>query len=398
MIERVQTYTSVLWTMMLCLVRVFSRDDYLNAVLLSLFLNAASIFLLFRLAKNFWAFAIVIAVLSLSNAFMDYTVSGLEYPLIYFLCIAFFSAYWDFYKTRNIASVKWVFRIAGMMLLARHDLLLVVLLPLIHVARMYTTSTSIAATSKLLAWTVIPITLWTCFSLVYYGAPFPNTAYAKTGTGIPHMQMLEQGVMYFVHGFKYDFISLLIMPLAVLAGLLQKNNAYRVAACTILLVSAYIVWVGGDFMAGRFYSYLVLVALLLLVALVRDAQYSPAPVLVGMIGVTLAGYAVAYDHTPLNTPNIYVADESWHGVSNERAFYSEQTSIWVYLDKTQPYFPISSEHAIIPAELRIPILKVVSVLWGTERLWMFISMTLCLWLTFFVPVCDAMAEIGISVM
>ena len=31
---------------------------------------------------------------------------------------------------------------------------------------------------------MLPAVLWTLFSLVYYGFPFPNTAYAKLGMGI----------------------------------------------------------------------------------------------------------------------------------------------------------------------------------------------------------------------
>jgi hypothetical protein len=43
---------------------------------------------------------------------------------------------------------------------------------------------------------LLPAVLWTLFALVYYGFPFPNTAYAKLAMGIDPADLRTQGALY----------------------------------------------------------------------------------------------------------------------------------------------------------------------------------------------------------
>ena len=62
----------------------------------------------------------------------------------------------------------------------------------------------------------LPFILWEIFSLVYYGFPFPNTAYAKLNTGIPRIELLQQGGKYLLSSLRHD-------PLTLTVGCLQDG-------------------------------------------------------------------------------------------------------------------------------------------------------------------------------
>src|SRR4029079_1084163 len=45
---------------------------------------------------------------------------------------------------------------------------------------------------------LLPALLWTAFAVIYYGFPFPNTAYAKLSMGIDPAELRAQGLLYLV--------------------------------------------------------------------------------------------------------------------------------------------------------------------------------------------------------
>lgn len=342
-VDRVQTFTSPLWFLLLCVPRIFNEDNYLNVVLFSLLLDAMLIILFFRFIRDLRVFVLSLLVLVISNSFMDYTTSGLEYPVIYFLCVVFFTTYIGFCKSGDSNQFAKMLFSGGLLLLSRHDLLLTVVFPVAHTCwkswRIYGLRNIFNFSFLLFG----PIVLWTLFSLFYYGVPVPNTAYAKLGIGAPHLQLLEQGAIYFLNGVYFDFISVLVMVIATIAGLSSRHTEYRVMALTIVTVSAYIIWVGGDFMSGRFYAHLVLVSVLLLARqAVEDGCPGLHPVGTAGLAAIMLVYAGFYPHTPINSSRVYDRQFVKHGISDERGFYSGFTSIWRYLDPDKPYFPVTA--------------------------------------------------------
>ena len=93
---------------------------------------------------------------------------------------------------------------------------------------------------------------WTAFALIYYGFPFPNTAYAKLAMGIARGDVWTQGVLYLVDSLDRDPITLTAIAFAVLLGMSQRSAAGRASASGLLLYLLYVVSIGGDFMTGRF--------------------------------------------------------------------------------------------------------------------------------------------------
>jgi arabinofuranosyltransferase len=83
--ERVQSYTHPLWMFMMIPVYTGTRDAYFTALFLS-FLFTALTFLIVAFQSNA---PFTLILLSLSKAFLDFSVSGLENPATHFLLLIF---------------------------------------------------------------------------------------------------------------------------------------------------------------------------------------------------------------------------------------------------------------------------------------------------------------------
>ena len=69
---------------------------------------------------------------------------------------------------------------------------------------------------------------WIGFSIVYYGFPFPNTAYAKAfGLGISRSDLLLQGLYYLDDSRQRDPITLCVIASGVLVALAVGGGKRR---------------------------------------------------------------------------------------------------------------------------------------------------------------------------
>ena len=110
---------------------------------------------------------------------------------------------------------------------------------------------------------LFPILLWTAFSLIYYGFPFPNTAYAKLGTGISLKESAEQGLIYLIDSVARDPITLPMIVFGIIVGMGSSSIEISLAVGCLLYLT-YIIRIGGDFMSGRFLTSPLLVSSILL--------------------------------------------------------------------------------------------------------------------------------------
>ena len=62
-----------------------------------------------------------------------------------------------------------------------------------------------------------PLLCWEIFSVVYYGVPFPNTAYAKLATGISQSELTHQGFVYLLDSLNRDPLTLFVILSAIVA-------------------------------------------------------------------------------------------------------------------------------------------------------------------------------------
>jgi arabinofuranosyltransferase len=120
-------------------------------------------------------------------------------------------------------------------------------------------------TFGLIAGGFAPFLIWEIFSFIYYGFFLPNTYYAKLNTGIPLVVLMRQGLVYFSDSLSTDPITLAVIALASLFAIMRQGRRERAVALGVMLYLLYILYFGGDFMSGRFFSAPYLASAFLLV-------------------------------------------------------------------------------------------------------------------------------------
>lgn len=330
--ERVQTFTSPLWFWMLAGVRLFTSDLYLGATALSLVLFLGTLVVLFQTLRNPWSFAAAVAFLVASTGFFDFTSSGLENGLAYFLLALFLKNFLSLSEGGDGASKGRAFRLlalAGLLVCVRHDLGLVIFPASLYVVKAHARLASRRAWLSAIGLALLPLLAWSAFSLLYYGFPFPNTAYAKLNTGIPRAALLLQGLECLCSSFANDSLTL---PTILCAALLAFERGAKVGprflVCGIVLNLAYFMGAGGDFMQGRFLSYDYLIAVTVILRGLAEPTWRVDPRL--LAGAVLL-FGLVYRHTPLNSPLDYENPTIVGGVADERGFYFKALSLAAYV-------------------------------------------------------------------
>ena len=271
--ERVQVYTHPLWYGLLVLGTGLGAESYYFVLGLSygllLLLLVGLLWLVRREALNGYLALLLLLLLSLSRAFMDYSSSGLENPLLHVLVLAYVLIY-----CHGIDPGKRFFRctlILGLAFLTRPDA--VVLLAPAQLALLGERWRSGQAWLKPAGWALLPVLLWEVFSLFYYGSPIPNTALAKVNLGYEPITLLNNAYYYFRASFRFDPLTLVVILLAVVAGILSAERRLRLLALGLLLQLVYITKVGGDYMLGRFLSAAFLLAVIILLKTLATARF-----------------------------------------------------------------------------------------------------------------------------
>ncbi|MBI1784194.1 hypothetical protein HYR69_03540, partial [Candidatus Sumerlaeota bacterium] len=320
--ERVQAYTHPLWMFVLSgFVAVF-RQVYYTAIFLCIAISIGTASLLaWRVARFPLAAAALISLMTVSKGFMDYSTSGLENPLTHLLLVGFFTLY-----LREDLSRRGFFflaLLAGLGTFNRMDTILLYALPLC------------AAAWKRGNWRAIlwlaagfsPFLCWLCFSLFYYGFPFPNTAYAKLNTGIPASELLIQGFHYLGNSLRWDPITLTVIGAALVFGAVSKNKKLPMLSGGIAFYLIYTVRIGGDFMSGRFLAAPFLTAVIVLSE--SDWPRTRWGSMGIMVAAALAGFFVERSPLPSNAHygqrHLSVFDS--YGVTDERCFYYNGTGL-----------------------------------------------------------------------
>lgn len=326
--QRVQVYTSPMWFWFLAGLRFFSPDHFFNAVVFSFVLLLLLCFVVFREKPAFEA-TIIFALFVGSNAFMDFSSSGLENILCSLLLVlAYFSMQQSLKNPDNkaiqVKTLLWL----SLLPVCRHDLLSISL-PL-AVVFVFSTYQGKWERMRAILWMFLPLAVWSVFSLVYYGALFPNTAYAKLLTGIPRIAMIKQGFHYILVTLQQDPISIFLLFAAIFTGFYVGNRFEKALSVAFLLNTFYILWVGGDFMRGRFFTSALTLAILMLATHCEVVFCKRKRLCVGIAMVYLV-YLIGFPSTPLNTGFNYNNFNLDHGIADERGYYFDVCSLYSYL-------------------------------------------------------------------
>jgi arabinofuranosyltransferase len=320
--ERVQSYTHPLWLFVLTPIYFVTREAFYTPIFVSLAISSLAVLVFALTLRKPRVAAATVLGLAASKAFVDYTTSGLETPLSYLLVAIWVPMYLVGAPSPRrlgglvlFASLAFLNRMDSVLLFAPG--LLAALFACVRAAGLRPVLLPAAAGA-------LPALAWLGFALFYYGTPFPNTAYAKLGTGIDPWLLREQGLYYLGHALRFDAVTPGVILLAgvgaVVARLRDAQWGVLPLAAGIGLQLAYVVEVGGDFMMGRFLAVPFFAAVVLLSRLRAPAWCAPSAALACIV-VSLASAS-----SPLRSGGDYESRDQEEiarnrGISDERGFY-----------------------------------------------------------------------------
>lgn len=333
--ERVQTYTHPLWMMLAWACHGIFGEVYFSMLGLSMVLTLAVAAALARSARPIqWLVVPAVLVLSLSAAFVDYAVSGLENPLLCLLLVLFVCASGAPVSGPRLRRMALLAAAIG---LTRLDALLFVV-PALGVATLGLRSRRSAVRNVGLG--LLPLFLWGLFSLVYYGSALPNTAFAKLNLEIPATELVQQGLGYLVDSLAHDPVTLATIALCACAALVRGTANERGLASGVVLYLAYVARIGGDFMSGRFLAAPLAMALAVAIPVAcRDPRLARSG---GWVAATAVGllclYGLAWPESRWRSGIDFGAGLSTtdimreNGIADERAYYYPTTGLLNVLD------------------------------------------------------------------
>jgi arabinofuranosyltransferase len=335
--ERVQAYTHPLWMLLLTIFAFFfTRDLYFTSLGLSIAIALGVVFFLgYRFSKSETSAALAVVILILSRAFVDYSTAGLENSLSHLLILIF---YFLFFKGGN--SPKRIFLlscIASLGLLNRMDLALVfapALVMLLWQSRNW-------QTVKWLLLGQVPFILWEIFATLYYGFPFPNTAYAKLNTGIPNGEYIQQGLLYLLNSIQFDPVTLTAILASSVLILFNKERKYYPLLVGMGLYVLYVIKVGGDFMSGRFLTVPLMCAVMLLsqVNIQKITSTSLILIYAAILVLGLTGKNNTFQINELGAIDSGPIHVGENGILDERMLYYGGTGLLnVKRNQPPPYF------------------------------------------------------------
>ena len=288
--ERVQIFTDPLWVLILSAAAFVTREFYYTALALSFAFTIGALVVYARVAADRIVAAAGIVVLTTSKAFVDFSTSGLEGPLVHFLLACVLFEYWKT-EAPTARTLTRAVALASLCAVARMDTL--VLSAPVLAALAWRVGVRSAWRPVLLG--SLPLVAWECFAVLYYGFPFPNTAYAKLGGGIPQAERTVQGGLYLLDSIERDPVTLVVIVAAMIAPALTRRSRDWPVSAGLFLLLFYTVRIGGDFMSGRFLTGGLLCALMLLTREVRLAGHralAPLPIALAVVMAASAHGAV----------------------------------------------------------------------------------------------------------
>ncbi len=319
-IERVQTFTHPLWMFALVIPYAITKDPLISATFLSVVTSILALYLLLHyLTDTLTAKIAALLILISSRPYIDYGTAGLENPMSHLLLVAFYAIY--FTRSVSIRSLFYLALLASLAGVNRLDTLLLYIPPLI----IYTLRVRDRKAIKALFLGAMPLLAWTLFSLVYYGFPVPNSAYAKLNTHIAPVDLFIQGGYYYKDLLLRDPMSLLTIAASLLVTFYERNRFRLAIAAGLILYLLYILRIGGDYMSGRFFTVPLLAATVLLVRTEWLNTLSRRSSLV-LLGMILAAGFLSANPVLLPIENDRRTREE-RGITDERLYYDSHTGL-----------------------------------------------------------------------
>ncbi len=265
--EAVQSYTHPLWFLAWTALGKVTGEWILTILALSFVLSIVAAAMVLWSARSIWLVVLSASSLALSNAFMEWTSSGLENPLAW-VTVGGFTLLALRYANFQCSSLGFKQGLAlgallAATLLTRLDLLLILFPITVYLIWKFRSRLSFIAAGVIAA--AMPMVIWFIWSWSTYKSILPNTFLAKQNLNIPKLEIAVQGFRYFWVSIDFDPVTAIVIIGSLLVLLIWGSAAYRLTACGVIIYLTYVFYIGGDFMAGRFISVPFFVLVLLLV-------------------------------------------------------------------------------------------------------------------------------------
>ncbi len=320
--QRVQAFTHPLWMFLLSCVYTVTREAFFTTLCVSWVVSAIAIGATpAAIGRRDLGALPPLLLLCVSQSFVHYSTSGLENPLSHVLLVVFLIrsrratlaelVMWCALACLNRLDTGLIF---GPLLLAR------------SVAMIRAQGRAgLRTVLKAVLLGGLPLWLWEGFSLLYFGSLIPNTALAKLGHGYARSEVVMQGVFYLLDAALADPATLVCIVIGVIAAFAGRRRDDVLVAIGLVLYVAYVVWVGGDFMRGRFLSTPVLGAAILL-----GRAGINSPLSAGVTAAVAMATTLSAKHAPLMVHKDDHGDRTiseW-GIADERAYYASKTGLY----------------------------------------------------------------------
>ncbi len=268
--ERATASTCPLFTLIIAFGYLVFRNMYLVSLFICiLFSTLAYIVVVKCFCKTSIQVIATFFSFVFSGCFISFTTSGLENCLLFFLAALFLKIYIN--KSRY--NSKCLFGLAfllSLIAMTRMDMVLA-FVPAVVFAFLFKREKCSFIKAVFIGFAgLMPFVLWELFATFYYGFPFPNTYYAKLGTGISLFEYLYRGNEYYVFSFLFDPLVVLIPFIAILIAFARKNKKMIACVLGILLYLGYLLYIGGDFMVGRLFTVVFFISIIVILWFVND--------------------------------------------------------------------------------------------------------------------------------
>jgi arabinofuranosyltransferase len=332
--ERVEGYTSILWVFLLSGFAFIGIDIVSAAQILGVIFGAGTIFVTYLLADNILLlnhfsknekissrdiilrklFTLFPCLLLTFNGALHYwCISGMETGLFIFLTVTCIYLY-VVRKKKNIFFYSSLFLMLNS--LARPEGVLIFAIVTVHfwfysyfidVQKNISNWTKLIFSKRALIFYSIflfPNLLLLFFRLSYYGYPFPNTFYAKTGFSLIYIQTGLEYTWDFIK--TYMLIGVMLLPLIYFIIKKKKQQEITLLILIVSIYCLYIIFIGGDvlpiyrfflallpllFILFSSFSYL-LISRDVILSKLQSSKHEIAVVIIFILGITSINYFV----------------------------------------------------------------------------------------------------------
>lgn len=281
--ERVQVYTHPLWMILVSIVYFITSELFYTSIVLNFVLTMAAIWIVATMVTRLfgswpWRPALLVLTILASKAVVDYASSGLENALSYLIIGIFLAKLLSVIDSdsRSWRDLGILLFLASLAFVNRPDTLLLYFPAVAYLIYLYRTETKSRLIGVIIV-AMLPAMLWVLFSLVYYGYPFPNTAYAKVlSTGAPLSWKVQKGWDYFTNSLHWDTASWFIVGIALWLSVRSRRAEVIAPMVGVLVYVVYTVFsaASATHMSGRFFAVPFFISIVIFIYSLRNTRFA----------------------------------------------------------------------------------------------------------------------------